>query len=355
MATLSFDSLLKSLQKGQVPGNLYLYGPEEVLKEELVEQIVALVLDPSLKDFNLDRRSAASLDPEAAETLCMTLPMMADRRIVIVTEVEAWNKRARAKGTILRYLEHPAAETVLILVQSARSGDERDAGPDKDLAARATAVAVEHLPAERAQRWLERRAAALDLKLEPEAARHLVKVADAELSILRSELDKLAGLGGETLTVDRVAEFLGVRHGETAADWIDFVIDGDAARAARVLPHLLAQSGVSAVALIASLGTHVAGIGLARCLLERGTRGGALAAAVKQSLFRSRPPVRLSWDAAAAAWSRLAPRWPMVRVEAGLATLRRADERLKNTTIADDRAILFDVVMELIVPWQQAA
>ena len=356
MATLSFDNLLKALQKGQVPGSLYLHGPEEVLKEELVSLIVAQLIDPSLKDFNFDQRTAGSLDPEAAETLCNTLPMMADRRVVVISEVEAWNKRAKAKAAILRYLDRPAPETVLVLIQSGARDDDKELPADKELAARTTTVAVEQLPPDRAQRWLERRAGQLAIALEPAAAEHLVKVADASLSTLRSELDKLAGLGGGLpLSVERVAEFVGVRHGETAADWIAAVLSRQTARAIEMLPHLLARSGISAVPLVATLGTHVLGLGIARAHLDRGAKGGALAGAVKQALFRARPPVRLSYDAAANDWSRLAPQWPTERVERGLIALRRADERLKNTTIADDRAILFDLVMELNLLWQQAA
>jgi hypothetical protein len=79
-----------------------------------------------------------------------------------------------------------------------------------------------------------------------------------------------------------------------------------------------------------------------------------LVQAVKTSLFRARP-ARLSYEAAASQWSRLAPSWTKPRVELGLRALLVADERLKSTTVADEGAIVFDLVMELSVPWQVAA
>lgn len=350
MPSQSFDSFFRALRKGEIPGAVYLHGPEDVLKEEAIAEVILRALDPSLKDFNFDQRSAATLSAEEAETLCQTLPMMADRRVVVVTDVEAWNKRAKAKTAIVNYLDRPAPETILVLVQG---GAESEI--DAELAKRAVSVAAEPLPPERARRWAELHAERSGITLEPEAALHLVKVTGGSLADLRTELAKLAGLAADgPLTLERVSEFLGVRHGETQYDWRDAVLRDQPGPAVAMLPHLLAQTGVSGVSLVSLLGTSVVGVGLARTLFDRGSRGPALAQAIKSSLFRARP-ARLSYDAAAAEWSRLAPAWPAPRLECALAALRRADERLKNTAVSDERAILFDLCMELSLPWSKAA
>ncbi len=350
MPALTFDALYKSIRKGEIPGAIYLHGPEDVLKDELIAEITGRVLDPGTRDFNLDIRSAATLDPDAVEALCGTVPMMAERRVVVIRDVEAWNKRARAKAAVLSFLARPAPETVLILVQG---GSDPDADPD--LAARTTHAASQPLNLERAKKWLLIHAARLSVELEDDAANHLVRVTDGDLSALRTELDKLSGLAGsEALTIDRVASLLGVRHGETQYDWRDAVLEGQPGRAAGLLPHVLGQTGVSGVSLVTLLGTSLIGVGLARAHYDRGTRGGSLVQAVKGSLFRARPQ-RVSYDAAAAQWARLAPAWPARRIEKSLERALEADERLKNTAVSDERAILFDLVMELSLPWQAAA
>src|ERR1044071_943503 len=142
MPKQAFDAFSKLVRNGEIPPAVYLYGEEDVLKEEAVRAIVDRVVDPGLRDFNYDQRSAGQLDPDAVETLCNTLPMMADRRVVVIREVEAWNKRARGKAAMLRYLEKPAAETVVVLVQgAARRDDDRDRNePHADLARVACAV-----------------------------------------------------------------------------------------------------------------------------------------------------------------------------------------------------------------------
>ena len=350
MTTLTFDTLFKGLRKGEIPSVIYLHGGEDVLKDEAIAEVLARALDPSLRDFNLDQRSAGSLTPEDAETICNTLPMMADRRVVIIRDVESWNKRAKAKTTVLKYLERPAPETILILVQGAADGEA-----DSDLAAKSTSVAATPLPPERAKRWLLLQAGRLGVELEDRAAEHMVRVADGSLVTLRSELDKLAGLAdNRALTVERVSEFLGIRHGETQYDWRDAVLEGHTATAVTMLPGILAQSGVTGVGLVSLLGTSIVGVALARSLSDRGASGRALAPAVKSSLFKARP-ARVSYDAAAVQWSRLAPAWTRAQLETALRALLKADERLKSTSVADEGAVLFDLVMELSAPWQPAA
>ena len=89
----SFDAFSKLVKSGEIPSAVYLYGEEDVLKDEAVRAILDRLVEPGLRDFNVDQRGAGQLDPEAVEILCNTLPMMADRRVVIIREVEAWNKR----------------------------------------------------------------------------------------------------------------------------------------------------------------------------------------------------------------------------------------------------------------------
>ncbi|HEX7023245.1 MAG TPA: DNA polymerase III subunit delta, partial [Gemmatimonadales bacterium] len=277
MPLLPFDSFSRQLKSGEVPSALYLWGEEDVLKEEAVRALADRVVDPGLRDFNYDVRSAGQLDPDHVEALCTTLPMMADRRVVVIRDVESWNKKARARSAVVRYLERPAAETVLVLVQGApRKEDERNE-PDADLARLCTTVEVERCSSKLAEKWVRQRALERGITFEPGAAEHLIKAVEGDLGQARSELDKLAGLGGGApVTLSQVAALLGVRHGETPADWCDAVLADETGRAAAMLSHLLDRAGVSAVPLLGQLGTQLIGLGLARAQYERGERGRAL-------------------------------------------------------------------------------
>jgi DNA polymerase-3 subunit delta len=347
MPALPFDAFSKQVKAGEIPPAIYLWGEEDVLKDEAVRAVLERVVDPGLRDFNYDVRSAAQLDPDAVEALCTTLPMMADRRLVVIRDVEAWSKKARAKSAILRYLEHPAAETVLILVQAAPRREEDKNEADGDLARLAAAVEVGRCSAKVAEKWVLTRAQERGITFEPEAARHLINAVDGDLGHARSELDKLAGLGGDTaVTLDQVSALLGVRHGETAADWCEAVLEDKPGPASAMLVHLLDQTGVSGVGLLSQLGTQLVGLGLARAQFDKGLRGANLEGAVFGAIMRARP-ARLDWRGASKRWSRLVDGWPMRRIDAAIAAARRADRRLKDTTLADERAVLIDLIMQL--------
>jgi DNA polymerase-3 subunit delta len=343
MASQTFDTLLRSVRRGEVAPAYYLHGREDLLKDEAIRAVLDRVLDPGLRDFNLDQRSAAQLDPEELYSLCRTPPMMADRRVVIVRDIEAWKRKTKARTTALEYLAKPSEETVLLFVQGA--GDEKE---DKDLARLAVAVACEPLTPERAARWVLHRAKGLGITVEAEAAEHLVRVVGTDLASLASELEKLASAADEApIAADRVAELVGVRHGETMFDWRDAVFDEEPGRAAQLLGPVLGQAGTSGVRLLTLLGTTLVGLGAVRAAYDRNVRGARLEDAGFQLMRGARLYGLLSWGDEARRWARWAPSWPSSRIRAALAAAVAADVALKSTTISDERGVLMDLVLRL--------
>jgi len=163
MPAHSRDTLTRSLQKGELAPVYYLHGPEDVLKDEAVKAIVDRALDPALRDFNYDQRSAAQLDAEEIHALCNTLPMMADRRVVLLRDIEGWKRKTKGRSEFLRYLERPSPETVVIMVQG--SAEETE---DRELAGGAYAVRFDALPPDRVRKWLSHQSSQLGIVLEPD-------------------------------------------------------------------------------------------------------------------------------------------------------------------------------------------
>ncbi len=343
MASQSIDVTFRELRKGQVRPVYYLVGAEDLLKDDVVRMVTDAVLDPSLRDFNLDIRSASSLDPEQVFTLLNTLPMMADRRVVILRDVEAWQKRSRGRAELLRYLERPAAETVLLMVQG--SGDPE---ADAELAKGAVTVDCAPLPPERAMKWVMHKAELAGLSVPDDAASHLVEATGGDLGTLNGEIEKLAALpAGTTVTRELVGSLVGVRHGETMYDWRDAVFSGDAARALALLSPVLAQSGMSGVKLSNLVGTTLVGVSLARAHLDRGIRGSSLERAVFNSIRQARPFGLGNWSAEASRWSRWAQEWPAARTAAGLRAALDIDIAFKSTTLRDEHALLTELILQL--------
>jgi DNA polymerase III subunit delta len=351
MPSQTLDAFLRSLAKGDLATAYYFHGPEDLLKDEALRALLDRVLDPSLRDFNLDLLGAAQLDTDALFALCTTLPMMADRRVVVLREIEALKRKPKVRGALLDYLARPAPDTVLVLIQGANEETE-----DKEIARAAVTVACEPLPEDRALKWLARRAKSLGLELPDEAALHLVRAVGGELASLAAELDKLAALpAGERFTVERVGELVGVRHGETIYDWRDAVMEDRTGAAVRLIRPLLDQPGNSGVKLAAVLGTSLVGVGVARSCMDRGQRGRALDDAVFRAIQRCRVFGLLSWSEEKARWIRWAPTWPTKRVTGALRAVLAADTALKGTTISDECGILTDLVLRMATSAKAAA
>ena len=62
--------------------------------------------------------------------------MMAERRVVVIRDVEQWKRKTKARNAFLAYLERPSPDTVVVLVQGGA-----EAAEDKELAKRAVSVA----------------------------------------------------------------------------------------------------------------------------------------------------------------------------------------------------------------------
>jgi len=351
MPAHSLDALFRSLKKGELAPVYYFYGPEDVLKDEAIRGIIERATEPGTRDFNLDQRSAAQLDPEEIHTLCNTLPMMAQHRVVLLRDIEAWKRKTKARTGFLRYLDHACSETVVILVQG--SGEESE---DKDLVRGTYAVRFDPLPAERAAKWVLHQAGRLALNLEAEAADHLVRSVGADLGALSSELSKLASLpSDEPLTVATVGDLVGIKGGETLWDWREAVLDDQSGRAVTLLPSILGQPGMSGVKMVTHLGAALIGLGVARTLYDKGARGRSLEDSIFRSLLKNRPGNLLSYKEEAAHWARIIARWPPGRIRRALSAALDADQALKSTTISDERGVLTDLVLRIGVRRAEAA
>lgn len=346
----SSDDLLRALSRGELSPVYYLYGTEVVLREEALQTILDLALPAADRSFGLEQRSATGLDPDELHAALNALPMFGARRVLVLRDTEIWKKKTAPRPVLLKYLENPASETVVILVENAPSEEKlREWEPDGEFVPRTYAVDFQPLPPERVVRWVTYRAERLKVRLEPGAAEHLAAACDNDLGALRTELEKLASLPetSEPLTAQRVGELVGVRHGETAQDWRDALLSDDTARAIRLLQPVLNQSGMSGVKLVSLLGTALLGVSIARSHYDRQQRGSALERSVFETIRRVRPWGLGNWKDEAKNWSRWAVEWPADRLKAGIAAALAADRALKDSRVSDEGGVLTGLVLQL--------
>ncbi len=331
MAALTLDVLLRSLKKGaRISEPVYLlYGDEDVLKDEAIRALVDTAVGAN-SDFNLDVRFAPDLTPESFHALVNTLPMLADRRAVVLRGVEQLGKRkTKLRDEVVRYLAAPNPTTVLVLVVAA--GEE----PDPDLVRASASVAMEPLAAERVPRWIQHRTTTLGITLAPDAAELLQKAVGNDLTTLSRELEKLAGLTA------------GTGRSVTAEDVSSLV--------AQLVEPVLEQAGMSGVRIVSLLGTHLVGTALARSERDRGLQLARLPDALYRQIQSVRPYGLRSYKEEAARWTAWSGLWSARELGHALRAALAADNALKTATLSDDRGILTQLVLGFAATKRAAA
>ncbi len=180
-----------------------LYGPDEFARSEALAALKAAV-PPDLADLNMATLDGRRLKLDALIAACEAFPFIADRRLVIVTDLLKHQKAGKERDELRAYLERVPATCDLIFVES-EDFDKRGAvfGYLKN-----TADTREFLPKEGAVlvRWLGERAKLLDVRLDAPAAQRLISFTGSAGRTLVNELEKLAsyvGRGGR-ITAEHV-------------------------------------------------------------------------------------------------------------------------------------------------------
>jgi len=339
MEALSLDALLRGLKHGAPHGVYYLHGTEDVLKDEAVRALLDRAVEPGARDFNLDQRYAADLDPEGFDTLVNTPPVLAPRRAVVLRGLSELKRGSALHQVLIGYLAAPNPTTLLILVQGG-------AGPaDAELARHAVSVSLEPLPHERVARWLAHRAKTLGITFEPDAATLLLEAADDDLPRLTSELEKLAGLvAGRAITAGDVTAVAGVRSGETVSKLVAAALDGRIPEAVGLVEPVLRQPGTTGVRLVTALGSALVGTGLARAELDRGVPRERLAGVLVGHMRQARV-FGVSYQEEAERWAGWAAGWSPSRLRDALRRTLATDRALKSSTVSDERGLVVDLLL----------
>jgi DNA polymerase-3 subunit delta len=340
-AANAHKDLRRAIQQRSFARAYYFYGDDEYLKDEMTRQLIDAAVDPATRDFNLDVRRGTALDVESLASLVATPPMMAERRVVVVREVGALKKDARA--ALDRYLAKPSPDVVLLLVTPA------GVKGDSQLIATSAAVEFEPLTGDRVPKWVVHHVTTvLDTTITPGAVDLLISAVGNDLPQLAAELDKLASYAkGVSIDEDAVGAVVGVRRGETLGDLLDRVLAHDAPGALAMIDHVLAQPKTTAVSVVMALTTQTLALAWARAARDRGFPAVGLERELFSLLKESAAFPGRPWGEAVSAWSRAVPNWSAVELELAIDALLAADFALKESRLSSDEQMIASLVLTL--------
>jgi len=257
------------------PAPVYLiHGAEDLLRADAVAAVAAAVLTEGLEAFNDDRFEGASCDASAVVGAARTLPVMAERRLVVVRGAD---RLAADKLELLTdYLNDPSPTTTLVL--EAAKVDLRK-GPFNKVKSVGHVVSCAPPNERGAADWLETRARDLGRPITRDAAEFLAAYTGTSLGSLAAELDKAVAFAGEggRIDLDTVSETAVGGRVASVFELTDALGERRAGDALRALYTLL-EGGEAALRVQGMIVRHFRQLWRAREALEGGA--GDLASAL---------------------------------------------------------------------------
>ena len=259
-------SLRGQIKKGEMSPVYFLFGPDDLERDEMVTDLVDAVLDPAARTFNLDILVGSELDVSDAINRASAFPMMGAKRVVVIKRIE--DVPETSARNFLPLVESPSDGTILIF--TATKVDSRR----KFFAAlKKAATSVEFkLPYDNElPGWIRGRAERLGLEVDAEATHLLALSIGSKPREIANELEKLDIHLGERRQVTKqdIDWIIGASRDASVFDFTDAVGSRDLPRSLRLLQSLLEQ-GDNPVAILALLIRHVGILRKARWLLDSG-------------------------------------------------------------------------------------
>jgi DNA polymerase-3 subunit delta len=331
-------SLREALQDKKFATAYYFHGEDEYQKDEALRRLLDAAVDPATRDFNLDQRRGNELDAAGVSSLVGLPPMMADRRVVVIRDVSALKKDARA--ALERYLDSPSSETLVIMTAPA------DAKDDKTLATKAVAIEFKSLNDGQVPKWIQSRAGEAGVTITPGAAALLHDAVGSDLAQMSVELNKLVSYaGGKPIDEAAVSEIVGVQPEETLSKLLDAVADRDMSLALRLVTPVLTHAKTTAVYIVMALTTQMIAISAAQSKgVNKARLAGEYWALLKSggSNLVGRP-----WGEAVSAWTKYAEKWSGPDLDHALSVLLQADVALKGSKVSSEEQVLSSAILTM--------
>jgi DNA polymerase-3 subunit delta len=268
MSLLTREKLWSALKAKQIAPLYLLFGAEDYLRDAAARRISDVALSgASLREFNEVSFSLASADVQQAIAAAEQLPMMAERRVVRITDFQ--KLREADEGALLRYLARPVESSVVIFV-----ADDLDKRRKLSKTLLEACVSVEFAPLtdNELSAWARDHLKKLKASADERTLRQIVALVGTSVRRLANELDKLAtaalSYGGQ-ITMDSVDALVGRSRELSNFELTDRLVAKDRKGALKTLRRLL-DDDAEPVMLVGLVASNYHRLALAKELMAAG-------------------------------------------------------------------------------------
>jgi DNA polymerase-3 subunit delta len=289
--------LEQSLKKGQIEPVYFLYGEETYLRDGAARQIAEVALTGNLlREFNDSSFDLSTDDIRDAIAAAEQLPLMSDRRVVVVKHLNKLEGRKKfdddddenvslAARILMDYLSRPVATSVVIFT----SDDIDKRRKYAKLLLNGAAYEFKPLAQKELPAWIRDYLRTLDTEIDQAALSLLTDALASDLVTIKNELNKLAAaaLPSRRVTTELVEQLSRRSREHMNWDLTDSIVSRNRRQALRVLRNLL-DDGAEPVLLTAVIAGTFRRMGLAKEMLVRGASSGDIFSEVRVPAFKQR-------------------------------------------------------------------
>ncbi len=269
--TTSLQTLKQAIQAG-MPERLYIFhGEEAFLLQYYLQSLRTSIIDPLTESFNYHKFNAENFDLHALADSVENLPMMAQRTMVQLDDIDLFRAPEEQRSAVAEILRDiPEHCTVVLTFETVAWKPDKRQKKLWDVLQAAQDVEFPRQSQRDLVAWIRRHFRAAGKQISPELSQYLLELSDGTMTALSGEIAKIAAFSGAEeickADIDAVTE--------PATDAVvyrmtDHLASGDYASALLLLRDLMKMQE-EPLGILGYIGAQMRRIGAARTLLDHG-------------------------------------------------------------------------------------
>ncbi|KAB7670099.1 DNA polymerase III subunit delta [Bacillus sp. B1-b2] len=243
------EEIWKKIKKKEFDIVYLMYGLESFLINETKHLLLQTLLTEDDEDFNLTTYDLEETPIEVALEDAETIPFFGERKVIVLHNpffLTAEKTKSKVEHNIKKleeYLNAPSPYTTILIIGDYEKLDERKK-ITKQLKNVATVLEAKKLNEQELKKWVKQRAAYNYVEIDEKALDTLLSLAGTNLSLLTTEIDKMALYveDSKLITSDIVESLVAKSLEQNIFTLVDKVISKKIDEALRIYYDLLKQN-----------------------------------------------------------------------------------------------------------------
>ena len=270
---------LKMAIRDRDPGRLYIFHGEEVfLLHHYLEQLRKKTVDELTESFNFHKLNSETFDVQTFADAVENLPMMAERTMVQVDDVDLFklpeNDRSHMAEVLADIPEYCTVVFTYITVEY--KPDKRLKKLWDAILKNASVVMFERQSQKDLIAWVTRHFAAYNKKISSDLCAYLIDITGGMMTTLKGEIDKIAAFSGAQEIVKQDIDAVTEPVLDAMVFQMTDRLGAGQYGAALLKLQQLFKMQQDPIAILGAVGGHFRRLGTARTLLDNGRGAGEL-------------------------------------------------------------------------------